>query len=512
LEGVDCQAIKSKVHLVFLEEYLGHFPGPKTIVVEGKYVDRDFLGDFASYYLRCFHRYSSKCARLHFFLGDISTEQLNEYVSVEAGVAFEAGHFDNPHYLGFVVVKPLPRSVIGRTCLKTYERGDCRFYPATREHEAHLLGKTFVVESLPFQEQDQVVSACATNALWTCFHATARAFGNASPSPYEITKAALQFSSEESRDFPHKEGLTAAEIARAIRFVGLEPLSIAYTDLPLLKAAVYAYLCAGVPLILLAHLVDTRSVRPFGYARHMGLHAVAVTGFGVAQGGTTYNNVALYSSRIVKLYVHDDQVGPFARMNFLGSNLKWRGHGRSGEGTALDTSFGIVAYGQGAVRAVPTRLVIPVYHKIRIPFLVVLNLVTELNQAIRYLIALKIWRPAQGVEWNVRLTTVNDLKGDLARPGIPTTVRAAWLPRHLPKYLWRATCSDGNAPLLDVILDATDVEQGRVVVDVITYDAPLTSRIRASATDLEPFVKYSTPGGGALRRWIRGLRLDDGDD
>ena len=56
----------------------------------------------------------------------------------------------------------------------------------------------------------------------------------------------------------------------------------------------------------------------------MGFHAVAVTGF--SMGGDSpapigETQFSLKASRVDKLYVHDDQVGPFARMVFDGVEI-----------------------------------------------------------------------------------------------------------------------------------------------------------------------------------------------
>ncbi len=61
-------------------------------------------------------------------------------------------------YLGFIVVKPLPRTIIGRTCLKTYDsKGGTRHFPIVRRYPVHLFGIPLRVETLAFQEQDQAV-------------------------------------------------------------------------------------------------------------------------------------------------------------------------------------------------------------------------------------------------------------------------------------------------------------------------------------------------------------------
>src|SRR3546814_12270221 len=45
--------IRKKTHLRFLDEYFTEI-GAATIVVEERYIDRDYLEDYAAYYARCF--------------------------------------------------------------------------------------------------------------------------------------------------------------------------------------------------------------------------------------------------------------------------------------------------------------------------------------------------------------------------------------------------------------------------------------------------------------------------
>ena len=55
----------------------------KLILVERKYVDRDFLTDFSNYYVRCSTDYDRFCRRLHFFK-DITFEK-KEFMSILCG-------------------------------------------------------------------------------------------------------------------------------------------------------------------------------------------------------------------------------------------------------------------------------------------------------------------------------------------------------------------------------------------------------------------------------------------
>ncbi len=121
-------------------------------------------------------------------------------------------------YLGFTVVKPLPETMIGRTCIVPPAETECIAFP----YEPNLFGTDLKVLSLPFQEQDKEVAACATNALWTMLHGTAQVFEHTVLTPLQITRSALAHSPLIRRTLPN-EGLDISQIAAVIRGIGWKP-------------------------------------------------------------------------------------------------------------------------------------------------------------------------------------------------------------------------------------------------------------------------------------------------
>ena len=218
------QQLEGKGHVLYLNDYLVQI-GAKTIIAEREYVDRDFLEDYSAYYVRCFTPIERLCIRLHFFSMPITKSDFEDVLqknNLEKMKSFQE------NYLGFIVTKPLPQTIIGRTCLATYgSDGDRRHFPINRKYEVCLAGIPLEVSSLAYQEQDRVVAACATSALWSVLHSTGKLFQHAIPSPVEITKAATHQLPVQSRYFPNN-GLTGYQIAQAVRSVGLEPYYTAF--------------------------------------------------------------------------------------------------------------------------------------------------------------------------------------------------------------------------------------------------------------------------------------------
>src|SRR6267378_4046158 len=141
----------------------------KTIVVESRYLDRDYVNDMALFYSRSLRSYPNFCQRIHFFKEAFTTPRWKEMATAATD---RANHkkFLEKSYLGFCVIKPLPGSPVGRTVLATFGTdapgGLKRTFGAVRRYNVHLGGYELAIKGLAFQQQDQGVSACATSALW----------------------------------------------------------------------------------------------------------------------------------------------------------------------------------------------------------------------------------------------------------------------------------------------------------------------------------------------------------
>jgi hypothetical protein len=467
------EEVQRKLHRQYFSDYFSVLDA-KTIVVEPNYVDHDFLEDFAAYYVRCFEKYERTTTRLHFFSTAFTEEQFRNTL-INPAAELNAQRLQDS-YLGFVVIKPLPQTIIGRTCLKTYPNdGGRREFPILRSYSANLFGIPLTIDSLAYQEQDTVVAACATSALWSCFQGTGKLFQHAIPSPVEITKAATShvpenLPSNSARALPNS-GLTATQMALAVRDVGLEPYIVGTPNPYVLNSTLYAYLRGRIPSILAFHLSHVTN----GTEHPLGGHAVAVTGFSL--GNSTpepfgQSGFLLRASRIDKIYAHDDQVGPFARMQHAFSTRPY-----------LATSWQLLY--DGRVEALPWFLLLPLYHKIRIPFEVVHDAILQVDSLIEQLRP-QLYPQLPRTEWDIYLTTVSDFKNDVfasMRPDLGADA-VLTLTANLPKFLWRATAWCGAERHLELLFDATGIAQHQLLVHVIEPKTELPTLIAG----LAPFV------------------------
>ena len=450
--------ISKKNHFQYLKGYLTNPQiNAKTIVIEEKYINKDFLHDLASYYVLCFKPYEKFCKRVHFFNHTFSEEEFKNVLLSPEG---EKTDFWS-HYLGFIVVKPIPITVIGYSVLKTYSHSDHlddRNFWGLREYTVHFFGNKLTIESLAFQEQDSVLAACATTAIWTMLNKASLNQDTILKSPSQITKDADVVSPDGSRLFPNK-GLDLLQICKAILNSGLvsevkQPdfelkdstgkslkkiLSIQY-----LKKVLNAYSPIGIPIILVIGVPN---------GPQYGLHAITISGFKKSQPKTIppRTEISWFADNIDKLYAHDDQWGPFTRIEF---EDEWK---LITPWTALDGSHR------------PTmgmNIIVPVYPKIRISYedveVVVLGLDTILSLFFDK-------KNKEDLVWDVQITYSERIKSQIKSSALDRSEKINFLTTSLPKYMWVASCHVGHTKILDFLFDATDVSNGMTGLKVFCY-------------------------------------------
>ncbi|MCC6489641.1 MAG: hypothetical protein IT364_19260 [Candidatus Hydrogenedentes bacterium] len=445
------ESVKRNDRARYLEKYLTKI-GAKTIVVEREYVDGDYVDDFASYYVKCFEPYSIRCKRLHFFSLEYSEVSATPIAELACG---GGSHEDTERlqnaYMGFLVVRPLPVAIIGRTVFQTYDDdGGRRQFTSLLEYESHILSIPFWLRSLAFQEQDTVIAACATVALWSALHKAADLFGTQTPRPSAITKSANQVVSD-TRSIPSK-GLIVEQMCSAIAQQGLEPEMIRVVeDLPL-RSLLYGYLRVGLAPIVIVQI-----------ERLEGLHAVTFAGYSIRDdvvpvfpAGTLTDAIPMIGRRIDAFYGHDDQVGPFAK--HIVEQSRHRNHA-----TPHPTAFAGTwrhPEDEEELQLYPVQVIVPVYNKIRVSVTDVQLWLIRLDSLFRQIVP-----PDIQYEWDVYLTTTTDYKREIRQQqfGSESYRRSVILTQH-PRFLWRALLRvrgsdvpDDKAAIFEMLFDATDI-------------------------------------------------------
>lgn len=476
----DCLSPHKNTRISYLNEYLDRL-GARTVIIEKNYVDRNFIDDYCGYYARCFGDYPKKCVRLLFFSSDFDRKEL-EYAVISPKDAPERKRLHDS-YLGFIVLRPIPGAHFGKVCLATYppEAGKNRIFPTLKKYDAHFMGMTFSVDTIAFQEQDNVISACATSALWSAFHCVRNRSIDEVKSPFQITKNARSVYMESPAMNVLDKGLFPSQMAAAIVEEGLNPVISGFVSKSYLKALTRAYLNAGLPLILGVTLAyeDEDSARQRHSGRYtIGEHAVTVAGYrlnhlkilpfstdGFSPSGST-PDLYLMSSAIDKFYVHDDQVGPFSSME--DRHEYWQ---------RLETRWNCYEKDPDKIDASVNTIIIPCFDKIRIRFPRILNFIDSCNIWLG-----EVWEEAgYDLIWDPRIFCLNDFKEKVAEgeiyPDSDSGIRLRLLSMSMPRYIWVVDvfASDKKTHdqeiLMSYIFDATDMDSGDYLLCTIHHDA-----------------------------------------
>lgn len=450
--GVGQAALADKRHICYLSGYLSRL-GAKSAVVEYDYIDRDFLEDYVQYYSRCFAECGRRCCRVHFFKKEYTDETF-----LRAELGRDGGAELANSYLGFIVVRPLSRTFIGRTCLIPYTDDPSRHFSAICHVEVSLFGQRLSIDCMPFQEQDRAVAACATCALWSAFHVSSCKFGHTCLTPGKITEIATHHGISAGRSFPNT-GLSLHDVAYAIRGAGLVPVCVGIESAEkmlrpsMILGNVRAYLGLGIPLIALGTVFGSDG-------KKRSCHALVINGYHLS-GEENAETEGLCASRIDKLYLHDDQLGPYARATL----------GASAANAELNVSWTDAASRQNGYDFGIQYLVMPVYHKIRVDY----------EQVWRCAFALqRVAGSVSGImgpvsfEWDIMLCASNDFKDAVREDAnLSDADKITYLELGYPRYIWNVRVKLNGRDGAVFCIDATDASQGISVVASIFYQGKL---------------------------------------
>ena len=465
----------------YLVEYLRHAEmAAQGLLVEDPYVDRHFLTEFQGYYSTTLRPPSSKTVRIHVFDCPVELADLKQRLLDPPSRAGLKAHLQ-AHYLGFVVVRPLPTAPIGRTVLRWYRGSPSRMFgPQPPPHRVHLLGLGLEVHGVQFQQQDRAVGACATAAVWCALAATVRRDGGRSPTPLAVTEAANR-SLPRGRALPAASGLTLEQMVGAINALACSPdLFKPAGDATLFLLQLLTYLRSGIPVVL--QLADPMAP---GAA-----HAVAVVGFRSSDGEEAAPELEhrLTESHVVRcagitrLYLHDDRLGPYAR-------FVWD-PGAEEDGPAV----GFKPYGAGFDQYVGKlavwNAVAPLYPKIRISAYDLYSVASEVWP-------IAVWLCKSEDRQGLRLEPFFVHSGAYLESlyALPLGVRAveAACSLLLSRYVGVLRFSVGTVWFLDVVCDATDVhrEKPRLasVLVMLAADPQTAADLREAAEKQYPHVR-----------------------
>ena len=435
---------KSQIYKYF-NDYLEHI-NAKTCICENDYIDRDYLIDYSKFYSRSFPDIPKTTKRYHFFSKKFTEDEFN------VGLDQKTGDFITElkeTYLGFIVQKPVKdifniHDIVGRTLLDTYPKYDGRDERVfiKNEYRVSLFGIPLKIKTVPFQQQDHAVGACATIACWTAHFPLQYRFDIPSLSPVEVTEKSVLFPSD-ARNFP-SQGLTLNQMKYFFNSMGLDTEFIK-TDISDLGAfsskddiiadVVKAYIPYGLPII--AGLYEIENRKPENY------HAVVISGY-------RHNN-----GKVKELYLHDDNIGPYHRVKPGKGNTfnQWIDYNPD-DG---DTKWSIHS------------LFVPIYPKIRLDFGKIYSVFLNKKRAFEKSQKAGIVNKKSRLE--LFLTDVKEYKEYLREKDIAD--KKVILTMHLPRFLWIIRAQYMEIPHYDLVYDGTAVY-------------PNSNNCRVDYTGLEP--------------------------
>lgn len=459
------EVIKNKKHYKYLVKYLSSPEiGAKTIITEENYINKDYIQDYSFYYSLCFKQYSNKCKRIHFFSNKFSLYELQDNLLLPQ---HENKEFWG-NYLGFIVVKPIPTTNIGFTILKTYASDETlhnRNFFGLRKYNVHFFGTKIKIKSLAFQEQDSVLAACATTAIWSMLSKAALDYHTTLKSPSEITKDADNLGHDGSRLFPNKDGLNINQICKAIYNSGLvtelkqpdmthDSSGEAVLSNSYIKQIINAYSPIGIPLILIIAVPNSASY---------GLHAITVSGMKQNEISPITNKpetLSYISEFIDKLYAHDDQFGPFVRIEFEDDGeikCPWNENDPAKRKTLV------------------CSIVVSVYPKIRISYEDIKLIILWYD---RMLSTFFDDKTDNDLVWDIKLDYSENFKKSIKESSLTKNEKLAILKSNFPRYIWIADCYIGAEKVFSFTFDATDMINGMIALHVIVYFSGVKDELR----------------------------------
>ncbi|ARC77956.1 hypothetical protein AXW93_03715 [Pseudomonas aeruginosa] len=521
--GSDFPDIFRKAQVGYIFNYLETL-NAASVLLELNYIDKDYLEDFSRYYVKRYGNNGHQCARMHFFSQAVDHRQINRILEGEEGTDALVKELDDA-YLGFMVIKPLPKTFIGKTCLKVMS--DIHDQPGkekrrlSRSYRVDLFGIELNVQSIAFQEQDKVVAACATTAIWSALHCLKWRDAKSIHSCSEITQNAINHIDGSSNSFPNKE-LSNKQILRSLDVEGLrhhsEDLALMTQDAFL--TTVIGHIDSHLPLLVMGEVfrVEGGDRNLVSYSAR---HAITIIGYKVE------NNESV-------VYVHDDRLGPYARAKLVSLDA-YKSEMHFVETWALGLqrlSADKQSWDDPHELIVPEFLAIPADKKARLPFYYA-NFTAQIIQIEFKEICNAIAPNASlpHLTYDITLREISSIRQEVRgyvaprEYTDPTTGQvhhleqddyAQWqrdkirfLTSGFARLQWQIQFSLAGQKAFRVLIDASDIPQGDAVSAVFEDNVLLSKPILDLFRGRGSFTSADTAPGHFYESFLRNLRVKE---
>jgi hypothetical protein len=276
----------------------------RTIVIETRYVDLDYRSEYSAFYSKAFQRHEDSCQRLHFFSTDIDKENVYALTGPQ-----------RDSYLGYVVLRPRVRAIVGRTMLAPPPFHEAGVIRTSVRETVTFFGQSLVVKAVPFMQQDARLGSCAHVAIWMCHYSAYLGEQRVARQPVAEFSLSTDPSLGLGRILP-SSGMTLHQMSDLLGRSGLAPIYYEISGLndedrphgqewlrqPKDREAQVSRVCcrylnSGLPVIaVVRHANGPADVEP-NYA-NAAMHAIVICGY-FREGDQ------------IRMVAHDDRRGPY---------------------------------------------------------------------------------------------------------------------------------------------------------------------------------------------------------
>lgn len=220
-----------------IQNLLSHLRTEILVIIETDYIDKVFRDSYYYYFASKLHDISRNCLRLSFI-----DEKIGEINFTQDAVS----RIPN-YYLGFVILRPLSLSVLGRnTIAPSALTIPVDFRICKSPIRSTCLSMKTTVDGFPHSSQDGEMMTCAETTVW----AILEYFGNKYPEyspilPSEIHEILKPWAYE--RQIP-SNGLAFDQIASVLKNKGFGTKIYYQAGNPLFKEIFATYLESGIPI------------------------------------------------------------------------------------------------------------------------------------------------------------------------------------------------------------------------------------------------------------------------
>lgn len=282
----------------------------QSVVIEKDYIDLDYRAGFARFYYLRHHDTPRRCRRLHFFSCQLTREHMKD-MPLEI----------REQYLGFTVLRPflsghLGRSVLSDRFLPVIQGIGETFITCKTGCRVNLAGNEIEFYGVPWMEQDRLISACASAALWmaSCYMSLKYHPEFKEYCTPEITDMATRYSVATGRPMP-STGLRVEQMMYALQEMGYEPVPYEPDSARGAHRTCYRYVESEIPVIIALNFlrgghVVTAVGHTFSPKRKPKIEQYK---FG-KKGSISYCRTSDFTEALI---IQDDAGGPFRHLEFV---------------------------------------------------------------------------------------------------------------------------------------------------------------------------------------------------